>query len=361
MSFYPALAGRTAGVLEIQKSQVIFTYETDAVKIIIPTSNLHFKLEGVNSQHFYLYDVLRPEISICVQNPQAMYDLQNFGINGVEKILQQTMKMRTKRRLSGSSPFVVIFLLILAVPFILSMLPVMWLEKVLSSEHEKTLGRWLFPVMKLQFQIIEDHPAQEKVNALSNYIRSATPELAKLDLRIYLSSSPEVNAFAAPGNIIVINKGLIKEADTIEEIAGVLAHEFGHIEQKHTLKALAGRVGSLIGTIILASVIGADAALITLNTTDFVILKYSRDDEFAADKRGFHFLSQSKISTQGMIQFFNKLAAAKAVLPSFLTFASTHPSSDDRVLALQQLSQKFPDQDLKALPVSLAELQLLVK
>lgn len=357
MSHYPALLGRVSGVAQIEKTQLTFISDADASTTSIPISTLRISLEGLNSHHYYFFDALSPEKRICIQDDRAIKELADNGIGSAIEIYKKSKSRKVKRGVLVGSPFLISVASLLAVPLVLSFIPASWLSFVITPQQEKALGQWLLPMIKLQHHIEEKHPAGKQVQELIQRLQKNNPELQKINFETYISTSSDINAFAAPGQIIVLNKGLIEKADSLEEVIGVLAHEMGHIEQKHTIKSLAGGLGSLFGTMILATFIGYDAALLLANASDFVTLKHSRDDESKADERGYHFLHNSKISTEGMISFFNKLAKDDGSLPNILTFASTHPSSIDRVKALTSLAKKYPQTDLEPLPWTIKELQ----
>jgi beta-barrel assembly-enhancing protease len=185
--------------------------------------------------------------------------------------------------------------------------------------------------------------AQVHLRALYEQLKLANPELAHLNIEIFVSTSDEMNAFAAPGNLIVINQGLIQKADSVEEIMGVLAHEVAHVELPHVLKSLAGGLGTLAGTIFLSTLIGSDGAITIAKATNFLQLKYSREKEIAADKKGFYFLQRANVSPSGMIRFFEKLSHSEKLVPNVLRFASTNPSSEERVQVLSELTTQNSD------------------
>ena len=357
MSSYPALYGRVSGVAEVQHSRVIFIGDNDGREIIIPNSTLGISLEGINSHHYYIYDKLRPEVRICIQNRLAIQQLSTYGVGPAKEVLAMAQKKNLKRSALAGTPFILSVALLLFIPFVLALIPASWMAQVLQPRQEKALGNLLFPMMSLQFEIKENHPAALLTQKIIDHLKAANPELQSTTVDVFISASQEINAFAAPGNIIVVNRGLIEKADTIEEVAGVLAHELGHIHQKHVIKSLVGGLGSLFGTALLATFVGYDAAFVVANASDFVSLKYSRDDELAADRQGFKFLNHAHVSTDGMISFFKKIAEMDRLIPSVLSLASTHPSSVDRIAALETLSKEHSESSVDSLPVSLEELK----
>ena len=100
-------------------------------------------------------------------------------------------------------------------------------------------------------------------------------------------------------------------------MAGVIAHELGHIEQRHMLRRIAGHLGVITGTLALGVFIGLDAAVVVTRVNNIVALKYSRIDELAPDQRGADFLNRSGFAHQGMVSFFERLARLRK-MESFL-------------------------------------------
>src|SRR5690606_26348291 len=100
---------------------------------------------------------------------------------------------------------------------------------------------------------------------------------------VSVADDPQVNAFAAPGGRIVLLEGLLREAESPDEIAGVLAHEIGHVTERHPTAAALRLLGiqalltGIFGDGSLASAAAGAGGLL-------VALSYSRDDERTADR-----------------------------------------------------------------------------
>jgi predicted Zn-dependent protease len=157
----------------------------------------------------------------------------------------------------------------------------------------------------------------------------ASPD-KRFAFKVSVQQNQEVNAFAAPGGLIVVYTGLIDEAGTAEEVAGVLAHEMAHATHRHSMRQLiyAGGLLPLMGLLIGQP----DAAALFHNLGKLSELKFSRTQEEEADRTGFDTLVAAGISTEGMARFFDRLAQASGASPSFL---STHPASGDRAAAIR--------------------------
>lgn len=133
--------------------------------------------------------------------------------------------------------------------------------------------------------------------------------------------NPEVNAVAMLGRRIYVFRGLLEKAQSPDELAGVLAHEIEHIRHRHVIEAVVDRLVVHGSFFIL---FGGQQSADTLSW--FINLKFSREKESEADREGLKRLRAAKVSSQGILNFFNRLHNESSV-PAIL---SDHPSSDER-------------------------------
>jgi Zn-dependent protease with chaperone function len=144
--------------------------------------------------------------------------------------------------------------------------------------------------------------------------------------------SPVVNAFALPGGYIVVFTGLVKKAESGEEVAGVLSHELNHVLQRHGLERIVKTLGlAAVVTILL----GDQSGLIGLAkelSVQLATLRFSRDQETEADLTGIRLLHEARIAPDGMIRFFERLSEKDR---QRLELFSTHPMSAARAERLK--------------------------
>ncbi|MDV7338970.1 M48 family metallopeptidase [Terasakiella sp. A23] len=158
-------------------------------------------------------------------------------------------------------------------------------------------------------------------------VRIVGPEKAK-QMTVRVVDHKMVNAFATPGQEIILMRGLIEKADSPGEVMGVLAHELGHVDHRHPMQAALRGAGL---TFLLAALSGGsmmDLAGLLAETS------YSRDHEREADAYALEALKREGVSTQGMVKFFKKLDHENHGLETALQFISTHPMSEDRAAFL---------------------------
>lgn len=144
--------------------------------------------------------------------------------------------------------------------------------------------------------------------------------------RLLVVDDKTVNAFATGGGTILLLRGLIDDARSPDEIAGVLAHEMGHDRLNHVAERIVRQMGiGLVATIMTGDASGMAAAA----GASLLSLSYSRQDEAAADAFAVTLLDKAGIGTDGMADFFRRLAARDG---DGLTFLNSHPASSDRAI-----------------------------
>ncbi len=172
--------------------------------------------------------------------------------------------------------------------------------------------------------------------------------------RFHIADDSTVNAFAMPAGYVVLNRGLIEKAASAEEVAGVLAHEIEHVVQRHSLRATVQTLGFGFVWGLLSGDLGGGIAGEGLR--QLAALKFSREQETAADSGGFSRLVAAGIDPRGMARFFDAMTAEPGRLPDFV---STHPSGSERLARLQGLLNSAPllprlDYDWAAIQSALA-------
>lgn len=149
------------------------------------------------------------------------------------------------------------------------------------------------------------------------------------DIDLSVFDHEMLNAFAAPGGHVVILRGLLDEAETAEEVAGVLAHEIGHVEARDPVR-LAFRSAGSAG--ILALVLGdVTGGTVIAFAGDYILrASYTREAEAAADAFAHDLLERTGVGTEGLAAFFDRIEGMGGDVPEFL---STHPASGNRAEA----------------------------
>jgi len=215
------------------------------------------------------------------------------------------------------------------------------LFRKLESSTESMIGAQTCAALELLYGVNTDNMLNDRVNRVGNRVASVANR-QDIKYRFKVLNMKDANAFAVPGGTIYATRGLLDLVKSDSELAAVLAHEVGHQCAKHSMKAI--ERGMLVQIFLNKSKAGAikdnKTALEIANV--FMSLKYSRDDEFEADRYGFNYASITGYNPYGMVTFFQKLQAMSGgSQPSFMKFLSTHPDTRDRISRAQDMANGF--------------------
>lgn len=206
-----------------------------------------------------------------------------------------------------------------------------WAVSRIPPDVEMRLGREAFEQQRGTLELAEDHPALPMLRELGARLTQGSV----YTYEFHVARDDAINAFAMPGGFIVFHSGLLAQADSAEEVAGVLAHEIQHVERRHALRGLVHAAGwRAMLAIVLGDTTGSLASGWIVRLGD---LRFSRSQETEADRLGIERLVAHEIDPHGMAVFFRKLSREGPNVPAWL---STHPSSEERFLDIES---RLPD------------------
>lgn len=134
-----------------------------------------------------------------------------------------------------------------------------------------------------------------------------------------------LNAFCTPGGYIYVYTGILKFLSAEDELAGVLGHEMGHADMRHSTRQMT----QMFGVQVLLDVLAGDRAALKQVTGALIGLKFSRSHETEADERSVRYLCPTNYDAAGGAKFFEKITAMGGSTPP--EFLSTHPNPDSRI------------------------------
>ncbi len=198
----------------------------------------------------------------------------------------------------------------------------------MSRDQQEKLGLQAAGQVYQQMPVLPDSsPETQYIQALGKKLVAVIPKDRTWPYQFHVVAQKEVNAFALPGGPMFVNIGTITAADNEAQLAGVMAHEMGHVYMQHGAKQarknqIFGIIGAIAGAVGGAAVgegvqLGAGALL----------LKYSRGDESQADAFGAILLWHAHYNPMALADFFKKIAATGNNGPQFL---SDHPDPGNR-------------------------------
>ena len=209
-----------------------------------------------------------------------------------------------------------------------------------SLDKQVAMGRAYSQQVEHSAKMVQDPAVTEYINRLcQNLVRNSD---AKVPFTIKVIDTDELNAFALPGGFFYVNSGLILAADNEAELAGVMAHEIGHVAACHVAREQTRSNIANLATIPLIFVPGGWAvyegtqAALSIGVP-LTFMKFSRNFEAEADFLGMEYMYKAGYDPQSFISFFEKVEALEKKKPGTLAKAfASHPMTPDRVAAAQQ-------------------------
>jgi len=214
-------------------------------------------------------------------------------------------------------------------------------------EWEQKLGESAYREFLTGQDVMKDGLAVAAVREMTQRLASHVPN-NPYRFEVTVVKSDVVNAFALPGGYVVVFTGLMKKAESPEEVAGVLAHELNHVLQRHGLERIIKQLGFVaVVSIVLGNPPGLGGVMKQLGV-ELMTLKFGRAQETEADTTGLDLLYRAKINPEGMITFFQRLVEKDEGRVEWL---SSHPMSSARADHLKARLAEMPKQ--KTEPFSL--------
>jgi predicted Zn-dependent protease len=222
-----------------------------------------------------------------------------------------------------------------------------------GTKGEVEMGQQAAMQATHQLPMVTDPDINRYITVLGDSIASVA-DTRDLEWHFYVVDSPEVNAFALPGGYVFVNRGLIERVDSLDELAGVLGHEIGHVTQRHTVKLQQKAQAAEIGTALacmLTKVCGSQAAGVGIGASESAMFaKFSRDAEHEADSVGMIYVVRAGVDPRGMTSMFEKLLAERKRDPEKLeAWFINHPVEEDRILFSLEAISAMDRKQLEAL------------
>ena len=204
-----------------------------------------------------------------------------------------------------------------------------------SENEEMAIGRQNAEQINSRLPIVRDAIVGEYVRQLGLSMAKTTAR-PDLDWRFYVVDSREVNAFALPGGIIYVNRGLIERAGKLDELAGALGHEIGHVVRRHSVEQMNKAKGANVAvslTCTLTRICDNSVAQAAIQVGGAALFaRYSREDELEADAVAVEIVMAAGIHPEGIPALFARLLEERQSSPLAIEgFFASHPLEEDRI------------------------------
>ena len=216
----------------------------------------------------------------------------------------------------------------------------------LSPSAERRLGEAIMGQARAQGLVFDDAELAEFLNRFGNRLATTVPARGH-PIEFFAVRDTSINAFALPGGFIGVHTGLIAVAQSESELATVLAHEIGHVTQRHIARMLGEQrqmsammlASILLGVLAAGAGGGGNAVMGALALGDTLALRqmmsYSRDAEREADRVGLDMLREAQFDVRAAPRFFDRLQQANRYNEgNYPAYLRSHPITSERMTDL---------------------------
>jgi predicted Zn-dependent protease len=209
-----------------------------------------------------------------------------------------------------------------------------------SPQEDAELGKESSAQINQQVPLLDDQETLSYLNALGKRLVALAPcNQPEYAWQFRIVNSAEINAFALPGGYIYVNRGVFEAAENEAQLAGVIAHESGHVVMRHGTHIASQAIVTQGGAALLTSIMGESGSLtgqlaqLGLGLgVDSLLLKNSRSAEAEADRVGTFILLEAGYEPRAMAQFFQIIA--RKYPQRTVQFFSDHPNPENRIAAV---------------------------
>ncbi|WDP92424.1 MAG: M48 family metalloprotease [Desulfobacter sp.] len=233
----------------------------------------------------------------------------------------------------------------------------------ISIPDEQKLGKEYMEIIENQGLIIHDPVVTKMISTVGQHIIAGLPP-QPFHFDFNMINDESFNAFASPAANIFIHRGLIASLDTMDEFAGIMAHEVAHAASRHVsesidrakLVTMGSLAGMLAGVLVGAAGGGGEAAqALTLGTAaagQSAMLSFTRENETEADQKAVLFMAKTGYDPRGLLSALNKIRQSDYQgVEGIPDYFKTHPGTGSRIAHLASILEDYtPPADKPAPP-----------
>lgn len=334
--------GRASGVLRLQGSALQFDGASETMQM--PMRGLKVELGGASNRLLFVSHPQVPEWRLSTRDRRLLHEL---GVRGEMDLVEQVKRIRSKRWFQHGVVWGVVTTLLL-LPVLLWAFRAPLVNAAVNAlpvAAEKKIGSVVFAQLTGAERVLDSVKIQKAVDQLTAPLLTAMTD-TPYTFKIVVVADSVPNAFALPGGFVVIHSGLIVQADTAEEVLGVLGHEIAHVTQRHGLKNMVNAVGLVLVVQTLFGDVSSLVAIAAEKGSFLLQQQYSRDAEREADTLGVRYLADAGIDPEGLINFLTKVKALQddreaGPYEKGMAWLQTHPAPSERIASLKALRSQL--------------------
>ena len=334
--------------VQVDGEGLTITFESEGgggTREVVPFSALTVSAGGLDHDHLVVkWANPQRERTLYLKSPDVIRAFRQTAPDHLnapfEQAAERVRQVRYRHRVTWAAVGGSILAVVLGLWFGADLLVELAVSRI-PVEWEHKLGESAYRDFLTHQEVMKEGPA---VTALGEMTQRLTEQIPNnpYKFEVTVVKSDVVNAFALPGGYVVVFTGLMKKAESGEEVAGVLSHELNHVLQRHGLERIVKSLGLMT---VVAIVLGDQQGLVGMMKqlgVELLTLKFGREQETEADLTGLQLLQRAKIDPSGMIRFFERLSEKDAGRMEWL---STHPMSTARAERLKKELASLPRQE----------------
>lgn len=208
----------------------------------------------------------------------------------------------------------------------------------IGLDKEREIGRNVAATVVGRFHVVNNAALNDYVNLVGTVVAQQSPRYTEVPFRFAVLDTDDINAFAAPGGYIFVTRGALEMMESEAELAGVLAHEVAHVDQKHVLESMR-KANMLQGARSEADMNGFLMDQLTSQLTSLIFTGLARPDEMESDSLGMLYATAAGYRPDGLLSFVRKLQAGESNegrRGRLADLKATHPDVGERIAALER-------------------------
>jgi predicted Zn-dependent protease len=217
---------------------------------------------------------------------------------------------------------------------------------LMSEQEEIQIGRQSHAEITQTMGLYDDPDLQAYVRSIGEKLAAASHR-PDLPWSFAVVDEPAVNAFAVPGGFIYLTRGILPFLGDEAQLAGVMGHEVGHVDARHSAQAYSRQLGAGLGLAIAGILVPETQPFQQLAGAGLgvLFLSYGREAELESDRLGVGYASRAgwdPRGVSGMLTTLARLDEANGSTRGIPNWALTHPPAADRVTRVQEAVATVP-------------------
>jgi beta-barrel assembly-enhancing protease len=211
-------------------------------------------------------------------------------------------------------------------------------ELNVTEQEERTIGEDVSAKIRARFGVVQDGAVHKYVSLVGLSVARES-ERPRIPWTFIVLDTDGVNAFASPGGLVHITRGALGLLKNEAELAGVLAHEIGHVAHKHTVNAIRKNKAVQMGTNTALKDRGAMLNQLTNKAYEMVLENaFDRGDEIDADKAAVQYTQKAGYAPATLADFLTRLDDRNKNQPERNGLFASHPETKERIDRIRQSS-----------------------